>query len=191
MTRGFGEHEKELIKVKLQESCEKCWGKYGYKKTSVAELCKMTAISIGAFYMFYESKEMLFLDTLDRVGKRYNNLIEQMMPEKPTKYDFGNVLKVLFHELFKTPWVLKIQEDYDIFMRKIPPQFLGNHVKNDIADYSLMVEKYNLKLRVSVDVFTSMIHILGFSITSKALTGEHYSEALDLIIDSIIENYFD
>jgi AcrR family transcriptional regulator len=191
MTKSFGEHEKELIKQKLQESCEECWGRYGYKKTGVAELCKMSGISTGAFYMFYDSKEMLFLDTIDKVGERYNNLIEQLMPETPTKYDLGRVTKRLFHELIKTPWVLKIQEDYELFMRKLPPEFLKNHFKKDIADYSMIVEKYKLKPRISVDVFTSITYILAFSIPSKALAGEHYTEALDLIIDSIIENYFD
>ena len=190
MAKSFGEQEKELIKEKLRESCEECWGRYGYAKTSVAQLCKMSGISTGAFYMFYASKEMLFIDTIDGVGERYNNLIVQMMPENPTKYDLGNVVKSLFHELIKTPWILKIQEDYKIFTKKLPPEFLENHYKNDITDYSLMVEKYHLKPKVSVEVFTSITYILAFSIPSKALVEDYYTEALDLIIDSTIENYF-
>jgi len=191
MTKSFGEHEKELIKQKLRENCEECWGKYGYKKTGVAELCKMSGISTGAFYMFYESKEMLFVDTIDRVGERYDNLIEQSMPENPTNNDLKNVFKELFHELSKTPWILEIQDVYEIFMRKLPPEFVKNHFKKDVVDFNLMIEKYKLKPNVSREAFTSMSYILAFSIINKTIIGDNYIEALDLIIDSIIENYFD
>lgn len=61
MARSFTEREKENIKRSLQETCKRSWTQSGYKKTSVDDLCRQAGISKGAFYLFYESKEVLFL----------------------------------------------------------------------------------------------------------------------------------
>jgi AcrR family transcriptional regulator len=191
MSKGFSDNERELIKLKLQESCEECWGKHGYKKTNVSELCQMSGISTGAFYLFYESKEMLFIDTFNNIQVRFNSMLERIMPENPTKYDYANVLKQIFHELEKTPWVLKLQGDLNIILRKLPPEFLKDSYKNDITDFINVIVRYNLKPNVSVDILTSISYILVFSITMLPVAGDYYIDALDLIIDSVIEKYFD
>lgn len=49
MARSFTEREKENIKKSLQEACKQSWTQYGYKKTSVDDLCKQAGISKGAF----------------------------------------------------------------------------------------------------------------------------------------------
>ena len=55
MARSFTEREKENIKRSLQEACKQNWTQYGYKKTSVDDLCRQVGISKGAFYLFFES----------------------------------------------------------------------------------------------------------------------------------------
>ena len=53
MARSFSEREKDNIKKSLQEACKQSWTQYGYKKTSVDDLCKQVGISKGAFYIFF------------------------------------------------------------------------------------------------------------------------------------------
>ena len=190
MSKSFSNHERELIKEKLQECCEECWGKYGYKKTNVGELCKMAGISTGAFYLFYSSKELLFVDTMFRIQERFNTLIEQIMPENPTRTDFANVFKRIFHELEKMPWVLKLNEDYNIIIRKLPEDFLETCYKQDVMDLAAMSERYKLNPKIRLELLASISYILGFSSPMMPIVGEHYAEAMDLIIDSIVEKYF-
>ena len=64
MARSFTETEKENIRKRLLDACRQSWTQYGYKKTSVDELCQQAGISKGAFYLFFESKEALFCDVL-------------------------------------------------------------------------------------------------------------------------------
>lgn len=52
MARSFAEQEKERIRKNLLEACKRSWAQYGYKKTSVDELCREAGISKGAFYLF-------------------------------------------------------------------------------------------------------------------------------------------
>lgn len=61
MARSFSEREKENIRKSLMDICKQNWTQYGYKKTSVDEICKQAGISKGAFYLFFESKEALFV----------------------------------------------------------------------------------------------------------------------------------
>ena len=70
MARSFTEREKENIKRSLQEACKQSWTQYGYKKTSVDDLCKQVGISKGAFYLFFESKEALFCEVLCSVQEQ-------------------------------------------------------------------------------------------------------------------------
>ena len=49
MPKIFSEREKENIIKGLLETCRQSWTQYGYKKTSVDELCRQVGISKGAF----------------------------------------------------------------------------------------------------------------------------------------------
>lgn len=49
MARKFSEREKENIRKSLIDICKQNWTQYGYKKTSVDEICKQAGISKGAF----------------------------------------------------------------------------------------------------------------------------------------------
>lgn len=180
-----------MIKQKLRVSCEECWGKFGYRKTSVGELCKMAGISTGAFYLFYDSKERLFIDTIDRIQQSYEGLIKQLMPEQPTKYDFANMIKQILHEFEKTPWVLHLQDDLEVILRKMPSDFLEITFQSDMGYFCSMIEKYGIHPNISAELLTSMFYILSLSITKIPVVGKNYSEALDLVVDSIIEKYFD
>ena len=62
--------DKEKIREKLKELCEKCWIKQGYKKTNIKSLCDKAEISIGTFYTIYPTKEDLFLETIENIQRR-------------------------------------------------------------------------------------------------------------------------
>ena len=64
MSRSFTDYEKDNIRKSLLEACKQSWTQYGYKKTSVDELCKHAGISKGAFYLFcarYRNKSAIRL----------------------------------------------------------------------------------------------------------------------------------
>ena len=83
MPRGFTESEKEKIREKLIGACQKRWSRYGYKKTSVEELCRKAGISKGAFYLFFESKEALFCEALCRMQEEIRDGASRIIDERP------------------------------------------------------------------------------------------------------------
>src|SRR5512145_1088453 len=65
MPKAFSDHEKEDIRAQMLDKGKQLFEKQGIKKTSVDELAHAAGISKGAFYLFYESKEELFMEILE------------------------------------------------------------------------------------------------------------------------------
>src|SRR4030095_16737586 len=75
MPKAFSEHEKEIIRSQMREKGKDLFEKQGLKKTSVDELTAAVGISKGAFYLFYESKEELFLEILEQLEQEIQTKI--------------------------------------------------------------------------------------------------------------------
>ena len=67
MARAFTETEKERIRAALIRAMSESIAEKGLKKTSIDYVVKAARISKGAFYLFYESKEMLVFDAIRSV----------------------------------------------------------------------------------------------------------------------------
>lgn len=67
MARAFTETEKERIRAALIRAMSESISEKGLKKTSIDHVVKAARISKGAFYLFYDSKEMLVLDAIRSV----------------------------------------------------------------------------------------------------------------------------
>lgn len=66
MAKAFTEKEREEIRRRLQDEGLKQFKEKGLKKVSVRELTQAAGIAQGGFYAFYESKESLLLDCVNR-----------------------------------------------------------------------------------------------------------------------------
>jgi AcrR family transcriptional regulator len=75
MPRGFTQTEKQLIREQLLEQGYQQFSAYGLKKTNVDELSRAVGISKGAFYLFFTSKETLFMDVIEQAEARFRQVI--------------------------------------------------------------------------------------------------------------------
>ena len=66
MAKAFTEKERELIRERLQQEGLKQIKEKGLKKVSVQQLTQAVGIAQGGFYSFYESKEELFLECVNK-----------------------------------------------------------------------------------------------------------------------------
>jgi len=62
MPRAFKEEEKEKIRAKLLEAGRACFLRYGLKKTTIEDLTKPAGIAKASFYLFFHSKEDLYVE---------------------------------------------------------------------------------------------------------------------------------
>lgn len=78
MGKAFTEEEREAIRQKLREEGLKQFREKGLKKVSVRELTRAAGIAQGGFYSFYESKEALLLDCVNRrISEKITAFLEQ------------------------------------------------------------------------------------------------------------------
>jgi len=64
MPRAFNKEEKERIHCKLLDAGRSCFTRYGLKKTTIEDLVKLAGIAKSSFYLFFESKEALYVELL-------------------------------------------------------------------------------------------------------------------------------
>jgi len=191
MRKALSEREQNAIKEKLIESCRICWERYGYKKTGVAELAAMAGISTGAFYSFFPSKEMLFIETANTFMKKLYAMMTMCKPENPTKNDFTNGFKKCADELFENKWIFSLREDAEAFMRKLPEDFLEQDFRQDLIDITAVVNLYGLRTKVAMEEIVAVFHTLLMSIYLTDIIGATHKQALHLLIDSVIVNLFE
>ena len=85
MPKAFTERDKELIRARLIQAGDKQFSAYGLKKTNIDALARAARISKGAFYLFYDSKEALFMDVAE--------VVEQQEQEGEERVGAGEALQ--------------------------------------------------------------------------------------------------
>ncbi|SFL50116.1 transcriptional regulator, TetR family [Halogranum rubrum] len=64
--RGFTDDERDRIRDGLVETGQELFTQYGLKKTTIAELTEPVGIAPSTFYQFFDSKEELYAEILER-----------------------------------------------------------------------------------------------------------------------------
>lgn len=64
--RGFTDEERDRIRDGLVETGRELFTRYGLKKTTIAELTEPVGIAPSTFYQFFDSKEELYAEILER-----------------------------------------------------------------------------------------------------------------------------
>jgi AcrR family transcriptional regulator len=77
MPRAFNESERDRIEARLLETGRRLFERQGLRKTNVAELAAAAGIGKGSFYLFYPSKEALFMAISDRFETQIKSALER------------------------------------------------------------------------------------------------------------------
>jgi AcrR family transcriptional regulator len=123
MPKAFSEHEKETIRTQMREKGKKLFEKHGLKKTSVDEVTEAVGISKGAFYLFYGSKEELFLEILEQIEKEIQTSILEftLMPKADARKNVSAMLKGFLSTWDDYPLLKNFSKsDFDYLARKVP-----------------------------------------------------------------------
>ena len=94
MPKIYSKTEKENIREDLRANAKVCLVKYGVRRTTVDELVKMTNIPKGTFYLFYKSKEHLFLDVIEDFNRKEEDRILGMLQELDENHIVSSLTKV-------------------------------------------------------------------------------------------------
>lgn len=192
MARSFTEREKENIKRSLQEACTQSWTQYGYKKTSVDELCKQVGISKGAFYLFFESKEALFCEVLCSVQEQIYNVAYGMIERKKDKSGVAEALKLIYREYDKNNFLYDSDSmDFTILMNKLPVEQAKKIAESNRMSQQLFVCQPYLKFKIDTDMAMSVIYSLIINIKNKDILPYNHIDTFDFMVDHLIDSLYE
>jgi AcrR family transcriptional regulator len=144
MPKAFTEHEKDLIGKRLLEQGYKLFSAYGLKKTCIEELAQAAGISKGAFYLFYESKEALFMDVAELAEQHFRQeiLATVDLPGPSPRARLFAIMKKAF-SLLKTIPILQFLtgSDYDVLFRRVPLEKIQEHLANDRVFFEELISR--------------------------------------------------
>ncbi len=192
MARSFSEREKENIKRSLQEACKQSWTQYGYKKTSVDDLCKQVGISKGAFYLFFESKEALFCEVLCSVQKQICNAGSEVIEKYKDKYGAAEALKLIYRECDKNNFLYGSDStDFTILMNKLSGEQAKKIEESNHTSQQLFLDRPYLKFKVDADLAMSVIYSLIMNIKNKDILPHNHMETFDFMVDHLIDSLYE
>lgn len=166
MPKAFTEHEKELIGKRLLEQGTRMFSAHGLRKTNIEEIANAAGISKGAFYIFYESKEALFMDVIEEAEKRVRKDILEVidLPGPSPRARLFAVLKKAFN-LFEAIPLLHFftGSDFDLLFRRIPAEKLTEHLTSDQAFFNEVIthcQKAGIPIQAKPEQITELLYPL-------------------------------
>lgn len=190
--KGFSELEKEAIKEKLRLECERSWALHGYKKTNVGELCGKVGISIGTFYMCYNSKEALFVETIEALQNNLKNFMKEMISKEPTKQGFAKAIQQLYQEYSKNSFLYSVTSpDFLAFLNKLPQESVSKLQFDNENFFYECIESMGLRLLVSEEKAFSVISGIMSMLYVKDQMSYNHIEVFNFILDNIIDDLFE
>ena len=191
--RAFTEQEKEIIQGKLLDAAEDALSTTGIRRTTVEDLAKAAGISKGAFYSFYESKELLFMEALEREEVGIHDTILRCMGESSSpKEAFIQVSGQMYREYAQKPWLLAFGgEDYALLLRRISPERIQQHIERDNAATRRFKAVLGDKITLPPELMSAVMRMLFMSILHRKEIGEEWAdEAFSLMLESLTDRIF-
>jgi AcrR family transcriptional regulator len=195
MPKSFSENERMIIKKRLIDEAEACLSQFGIRKTTVDELVRRANIPKGTFYLFYESKELLFLDVYNRfhdeMHKRYLAEIDKM-DDGITPRQMSEFIFKIYKET-KASFLLRFiaSGELELLIRKLPPELVQANAEID----NLSVEKLlslvpNIKAEKIKVLSAALRAIFMAMLYEEEIGAEVFDDALMILIRGVVNQMF-
>lgn len=192
MPKAFTEQEKEIIRAQMKEKGKKLFENHGLKKTSVDELTEAAGISKGAFYLFFESKEELFMEILEDLEKEIQTSILNFAihPNAEARQNISSLLKSFLLKWDAYPLLKNFSKsDFDYLVRKIPAERALQHANSDEEFTNQLIKKIKregIPVKASPRIIGNLMKSLFFlSLHREDMGNDAYEESMNVLIDLV------
>lgn len=196
MPRTFTDSERSYIKRKLMEEAKNCLAVYGVRKTTVDELVKRVNIPKGTFYLFYDSKELLFYDVLcefhdeihEKLLKEAAAIRDDITPQKLTDLIFG------LYKMVDDSFMLRFLSDgeMELFLRKLPPEIAKEHALKDNFSIEQLFSVASQISGKNIKAMSAALRGIFLTMLYKHEIGEDlFDDALKIMIHGIVLQMFE
>ncbi|QQK75431.1 TetR/AcrR family transcriptional regulator [Salicibibacter cibarius] len=195
MPKGFKGYEKHVITNSLIEQGKVLFSKFGLQKTSINEITKNVGIAPGTFYKFYNSKEELYFEILEKEEEQIKKqfLSIDIQKDNQPKQEIKKLLLQTIDIIETNPLIrqLYFENNMEALLRKLPPEKLVEHYNNDSAALFPLIEKWQKEgvlLEANPEIIAAMLRSLFLlTLHKKEIGVEVYTETIELFIDLIVD----
>lgn len=188
--RKFTDKEKELIRSRLMEKGRQLFSVHGLKKTSVADLTKSAGIAQGSFYMFFASKEELYLEILQLEEQAIRSRLLDLLQSagKLTRPLFKRFLRESFAVMETHPLIRQLYDNdsMETLFRGIPEEKLKEHFDSDTRFFIPIFElaqQRGVMIQAHPETIVSLLRSLVLLALQKRHIGEDkYEDTIELLI---------
>jgi len=154
-----------IKKEQIKKAAIKCFGLYGFGKTTLEDIAGSVGIKKNSLYYYYESKEQLFYETVEDEGREIINQISAAVaPVKANKEKVQTFLKVFCKAARKKANLYSIKA-------------------NAFLEFGIVIEKADKGF--AVKLHEMMAGILREGIRQKEFVQHDCEEFSHILIDNI------
>lgn len=187
----FTDQEKCNIQKSLLTEGESLFISYGLKKVTIDDIVRKVNIAKATFYKFYEGKEYLFLDIVQRQQKSIYEILNDVLIQSETMSDLERVKKVFFEMSMlmpKYPMLTGIDEEtIRLISRKVSPQRIEEYKKQGF-DAVKTIENHGIKFKYDSEVVSQLFHMLYESwIKLQEQPEDMQKKLIDIMLEGILQ----
>ncbi len=191
MPKKFTEKEKEVIRQRLKEEAMNLLNTYGLKKSSVDELVKRVNIPKGTFYLFYESKELLFFEAINELHQDIQKrLVIELsnISDKISVDTLTDILMMLYQEVNQSGLLqILMSSDIELITRKLPEEVVKEHLAQDDFHVGKLFQMLGTKEPKNTEAFSGALRAIFMTMLHKREIGEDvFDESLRLMLRGVI-----
>lgn len=197
--RAFREDERSHIEARLLETGRALFERQGLRKTNVAELADAAGIGKGSFYLFFPTKEALFLAISDRFEAEVKqSFVRELDRLRRSGASVRALLRRYFELHFEAferhPFLALLTDPAELesLLRKVGPERLAIEREKDALFFSELVARWQGEGLVDRNVDARAVAALSRGILAliqgRELVGDDdWGPMVELLIDALAE----
>lgn len=77
----------QRTRTKLLDAAEQVFGEQGFERASIVEITRTAGVAQGTFYLYFHSKQSIFVELVDTLGTRLRRHLAQAVAGLPTRLE--------------------------------------------------------------------------------------------------------
>ena len=182
-----------MILRDLKASARKCAIFQGMRKITVEELTKAAGISKGAFYKFYSSKEMLFLELLEDLHREIYESCADILAKnqgKPADQRAAEAVLAACGVMEQSGMMDFMEQDVPFLLRRIPAEVLEQHYHGDEVHIKEVLQKAGLTPEGGMELAAATVRGLFLTVSHRDNIGPLYPQVLETLVYGACRHLF-
>lgn len=161
----------KITKDRVSRSALNTFAKHGFENASVARITADAKVSIGTFYNYFETKDILLSQVVLSLGRELRRSIASVVPDAS---DFFTREETSFRQYFKFlqkyPYYIKIVNESEIFL----PGAYNELIEHILDGYRMILREASKKHEIRPLEGVEVEGVALFLIAARHYYGQHF-----------------